>query len=147
MRKIKSKYIEASKEDLFIRTETHNLHFYIFYGNHLCQATKRHLNNSETVKNDERSDEKRKSLFSLLCCFPSSAWKNVESRNRTRTLICFFHLFASFINDPIKRQIKHTTEQPKNVTTKEPIKSANKRNTRKTSTSAANFYRTRRAHN
>ena len=25
-----------------------------FRGNHLCQATKRHFNNSETVKNDEK---------------------------------------------------------------------------------------------
>ena len=46
-----SKYIKGPKEHLFIMTQT-NLQ--IFAGNPLCQATKRHLNDSWMVKNYEK---------------------------------------------------------------------------------------------
>ena len=55
-----------NKERLFTITQTHNLQ--IFRGNLLCQATKRHLNNSLKIKNDEKLDEKRNN-FSFLCVF------------------------------------------------------------------------------
>ena len=45
-------YLKDSKERLFTMTQTHNLR-----GNLLRQATKRHLNNSWTVKNDEKLDD------------------------------------------------------------------------------------------
>ena len=41
---IKSKHTKDSTGRLFIMTQTHNLQ--VFGGNPLCQATKRHLNNS-----------------------------------------------------------------------------------------------------
>ena len=56
------------KRTLFARTK-HNLQ--IFWGNPLCQATKRHLNNSSTVKNDEKMRWlNRLSVFVLF-----STWK------------------------------------------------------------------------
>ena len=53
------------KRTLFIRTKKQST---IFQDNPLCQATKRHLNNSWTVKNDENFITY---LFLVgLCCFP-----------------------------------------------------------------------------
>ena len=48
-----------------------------FRGNALRQATKRHLNNSETVKNDEKINEKETYpfFFWLICCRLFSATK------------------------------------------------------------------------
>ena len=46
---------KGSNEGLFILTRTQ---YAYFRGNPLDQATKRHLNNRQTVKNDEKSKKK-----------------------------------------------------------------------------------------
>ena len=65
---ISANYIKDSKEGLFIMTLKHiETQSANVRGNPLRQATKRHLNNSKTVKNGEKWDDLSSVWFG--CCF------------------------------------------------------------------------------
>ena len=70
--KVRSKYIKGSKEHYLITSK--------FPGNPLCQATK-HLNNSQTVKNNEKWDEKLNHLFVFAMLF-SCPVPGTEEQNK-----------------------------------------------------------------
>ena len=82
-------------------TQTQSAHF---RGNPLCQATKRHLNNSQTVKNDEKLAEMRNNfsfvelLFSCLVLgTTNNNNKEEEEEEEEETLFRFSSHFSSFL--------------------------------------------------
>ena len=80
--KTRSKHIKGSKERLFIRTQTQSAN--------LCQATKRHLNKSYTMKNNAEWDEKRSIFFGWAMLFSYPVLGRMENNIAQPKKISYF---------------------------------------------------------